>query len=165
MRGRFDVIHSHVETLGFLFARMCPTPVVSTMHGRLDAPGVAATFAEFGDVPLVAISANQRRWFPEANWVGTVHHGLALAGTRFQASPGGYLAFVGRIAPEKGVADAIALARSTGLRLRMAAKINDEREREHFAAVVAPAVDEGVVEFLGEVGSSERDELFAGALA
>lgn len=165
MRGRFDVIHSHVETLGLLFARMCPTPVVSTTHGRLDAPGVAAALAEFTDVPLVAISANQRRWFPHANWVGTVHHGLDFAATPFEPSPGGYLAFVGRIAPEKGIADAVALARSTGLRLRMAAKVLEQRERDHFEAVVAPAIDDGVVEFLGELGSSERDELFAGALA
>ena len=165
MRDRFDVIHSHVETLGFLFARMCPTPVVSTAHGRLDGPAVAATLAEFTDVPLVAISANQRRWFPEANWVGTVHHGLDLGHAPFEASAGKYLAFVGRVAPEKGVADAIALARTTGLRLRMAAKIYEQRERDHFAAVVAPAIEDGVVEFLGEVGSSERDELFAGALA
>ena len=165
MRDRFDVIHSHVETLGFLFARMCPTPVVSTLHGRLDAPGVAATLAEFTDVPLVAISANQRRWFPEANWVGTVPHGLALAPAPFEPEAGNYLAFVGRVAPEKGVADAIALARLTGLPLRMAAKIYDQRERDHFEAVVAPAIEEGVVEFLGEVGSDERDALFAGALA
>ena len=165
MHDRFDVIHSHVETSGLLFARMCPVPVVSTMHGRLDAPGIAATLGEFHDVPLVAISANQRRWYPDANWVGTVHHGLDFAGTQFAPSPGDYLAFVGRVAPEKGVADAIALARSTGLPLRMAAKVYDRRERDHFDAVVTPAIQEGVVEFLGEVGPDERDDLFAGALA
>ena len=165
MRGRFDVIHSHVETLGFLFARMSPTPVVSTMHGRLDGLGSAATLAEFTDIPLVAISANQRRWYPEANWVGTVHHGLAMADTAFEPSVGSYLAFVGRVTPEKGVADAIALARSTGLPLRMAAKVYDPRERDHFEVVVAPAIEEGIVEFLGELAAGERDELFAGALA
>jgi glycosyltransferase involved in cell wall biosynthesis len=165
MRDRFDLIHSHVETLGLLFARMCPTPVLSTMHGRLDAPGIAATLAEFLDVPLVAISANQRRWFPQANWVGTVHHGLSFAATPFEPEPGDYLAFVGRVAPEKGVADAIALARSSGLPLRMAAKVQEPRERACFEAVVAPAINDGIVEFIGEVGSRERDELFAGALA
>src|SRR6202008_2434823 len=95
----------------------------------------------------------------------TVPHGLDLGGAPFGSSAGRYLAFVGRIAPEKGVVDAIALAKSTGLRLRMAAKVYDPRERELFAEVVAPAIDDGVVEFLGEVGPAQRDELYAGALA
>ena len=117
------------------------------------------------DVPLVAISESQRRWSPHANWVATIHHGLDLAGAPFGGTPADYLAFIGRIAPEKGVADAIALARATGLPLRVGAKVYDQRERDLFAEVVAPAIDEGVVEFLGEVGPRERDELFAGALA
>ena len=101
----------------------------------------------------------------DANWVATVPHGLDLDRVPFGSAVGGYLAFVGRIAPGEGVADAVALARATGLRLRMAAKVYDEREQDLFAAVVAPAIEEGVVEFLGELGSSQRDELYAGALA
>lgn len=165
MSGDFDVIHSHVDTMGLPFARWCPTPVVSTLHGRLDGAGHPALLDEFCDVPLVAISESQRRWSPQANWVATIPHGLDLARAPFGPAVGGYLAFVGRIAPEKGVLDAVALARATGLPLRMAAKVYDERERELFAEVVAPAVDDGVVEFLGEVGPAQRDELFAGALA
>lgn len=161
----FDVIHSHVETMGLPFARWSPTPVVSTFHGRLDVAGHPALLDEFSDVPLVAISESQRRWSPRANWVATVPHGLDLAGAPFRSAVGSYLAFVGRIAPEKGVVDAIALARATGLRLRMAAKVYDSGERELFAEVVAPAIDDGLVEFLGEVGPAERDELYAGALA
>jgi glycosyltransferase involved in cell wall biosynthesis len=161
----FDVIHSHVDTAGLPFARWCPTPVVSTLHGRLDGAGHPRLLDEFFDVPLVAISESQRRWSPRANWVATIPHGLDLAGAPFASSVGGYLAFVGRIAPEKGVADAVALARATGLPLRMAAKVYDQRERDLFADVVAPAIEEGIVEYLGEVGPTQRDELYAGALA
>jgi glycosyltransferase involved in cell wall biosynthesis len=163
--SEFDVIHSHVETMGLPFARWSPTPVVSTFHGRLDIAGHPALLDEFREVPLVAISESQRRWSPGANWVATVPHGLDLAGSPFTPTPGTCLAFVGRIAPEKGVADAIALARTTGLQLRMAAKVYDQRERELFAEIVAPAIDEGVVEYVGEVGPAQRDELYAGALA
>ena len=165
LHHRFDVIHSHLETQGFLFARHCPTPVVSTLHGRLDGLGYPELIAEFSDVPLVAISASQRRWFPDANWAATIHHGLPLHDAPFESKPGDYLAFVGRVAPEKGVGDAIELARSTGLTLRIGAKVYDTIEQELFARVVAPAVAEGVVEFLGELGPMERDALLAGALA
>ena len=163
--GDFDIIHSHLDTMGLPFARWCPTPVVSTLHGRLDGMGHPALLDEFSDVPLVAISESQRRWSPQANWVATIPHGLDLARAPFGAVSGTYLAFIGRIAPEKGVADAVALARTSGLPLRMAAKVYDQRERELFEQVVVPAIDEGVVEFLGEVGPAQRDELYAGALA
>jgi glycosyltransferase involved in cell wall biosynthesis len=164
-RARFDVIHSHVETLGFLFARLCPTPVVTTLHGRLDHSGMPELLEEFREIPLVAISESQRRWSPQANWMATVHHGLPLERLPFNDGPGSYLAFVGRITPEKGVADAIELARRTGLPLRVAAKVYDEHEHEHFAEVVQPAIDEGIVTFLGELGPPERDALYAGAVA
>lgn len=163
--GDFDIIHSHVDTMGLPFARWSSTPVVSTFHGRLDVAGHPALLEEFCEVPLVAISDSQRRWSPQANWVATVPHGLDLSRAPFESAAGGYLAFVGRIAPEKGVADAVALARATGLRLRMAAKVYDSSERQLFAEVVEPAIEDGVVEFVGEVGPAERDELYAGALA
>jgi glycosyltransferase involved in cell wall biosynthesis len=163
--SEFDIIHSHVDTIGLPFARWCPTPVVSTLHGRLDGAGNPALLDEFCDVPLVAISASQRRWSPQANWVATIPHGLDLARAPFGAVSGRDLAFVGRIPPEKGIADAVALARTSGLPLRVAAKVYDQRERELFEQVVVPAIDEGAVEFLGEVGPGQRDELYAGALA
>ncbi|MEO6349051.1 MAG: glycosyltransferase family 4 protein [Candidatus Limnocylindrales bacterium] len=162
---RFDVIHSHVETLGFLFARHLPTPVLTTLHGRLDAWGIPELIAEFADIPLVAISESQRRWAENANWVATIHHGLPLDSMPFSDRPGDYLVFVGRITPEKGIVDCIELARRTKLPLKMAAKVYDEHEKVHFAEVVQPAIDEGVVEFLGELGHFERDPLYAGALA
>jgi glycosyltransferase involved in cell wall biosynthesis len=162
---RFDIIHSHAEMHGFLLSRYCPTPVVSTLHGRLDAWGVPELLGEFREIPLVAISDSQRRWHPDANWVATIHHGLPLAAMPFSNTPGEYLAFVGRITPEKGVEDAIELARLTGRRLKMAAKVYDAHEREHFKDVVQPAIDAGVVDFLGEVGPAQRDPLYAGAFA
>ena len=162
---RFDVIHANVETLGFLFARVCPTPVLTTLHGRLDAWGVPELLEEFGDIPLVAISDSQRRWAPDANWVDTIHHGLPLEQMPFRAEVGDYLAFVGRATPEKGLDDAIELARQSGLTLRMAAKVYDPHEQEHFDEVVQPAIADGTVDFLGEVGPEERDPLYAGARA
>ena len=164
---RFDIIHSHVETLGFLFARHCPTPVVSTLHGRLDQSGAPELLEAFPDIPLVSISDSQGRFAPEANWVGTIHHGLPFENAPFSATPGDYLAFVGRITPEKGIADVIELARRTGMPLRMAAKVYDEHEQVHFEEVVQPALDDPDVdiEFMGEVTQQERDPLYAGARA
>jgi glycosyltransferase involved in cell wall biosynthesis len=162
---RFDVIHSHVETLGFLFARHCPCPVITTLHGRLDVSGIPELIAEFDDIPLVAISESQRRWAPDANWVATIHHGLPLERVPYATEPGSYLAFVGRVTPEKGIADSIAVARRAHMPLRIAAKVYDPHEKEHFARVVEPAVADGTAEFLGELPAPERDVLYAGALA
>lgn len=162
---RFDVIHSHLDTLSFSFARHCPTPVLHTLHGRLDMPGVPELLDEFREIPLVAISDSQRRWWPDNSWVATVHHGLPLENAPFAATPGNYLAFVGRISPEKGVEEAIELARSVGLQLRMAAKVHDLAEQEMFERVVRPAVADGAVVFEGELSTGPRDELMAGALA
>ena len=165
MADQFDVIHSHLDALGLPFARWCPTPTVSTLHGRLDTAGVPALLNEFHDVPLVAISESQRRWSPDANWTRTIHHGLDFGAAPFKGQPGDYLVVVGRIAPEKGIAEAIELARSTGLVLRMAAKVYADAERALFDRLVAPAIADGVVDFVGEVGAGERDALVSGALA
>jgi glycosyltransferase involved in cell wall biosynthesis len=162
---RFDVMHSHLDTLSFSFARHSPVPVLHTLHGRLDMPGVPELLDEFRDIPLVAISESQRRWWPKNNWVAMVHHGLPLENAPFSERAGDYLAFVGRITTEKGVVDAIELARSVGLPLRMAAKVHEEDEKRLFADVVAPAVAKGIVVFEGELATAERDKLLAGALA
>lgn len=162
---RFDIIHSHLEAHGFLMARYAPVPVVTTLHGRLDVDGLSDLLADFPEIPLVAISANQRRWMPELNWVGTVHHGLELAGMPHHSRPGEYLAVVGRISPEKGIAEAIELARLTGIPLKIAAKVQRADEREMFDEIVQPAIDAGSVEFLGEVDAAQRNDMLAGALA
>ncbi len=98
---RFDIVHAHMENHSFVFAEHCETPVITTLHGRLDAPGLPELLEVHGRVPLVAISESQRRWFPDQNWVATIHHGLPLEAMPFSSEPGGYLAFVGRITPEK----------------------------------------------------------------
>jgi glycosyltransferase involved in cell wall biosynthesis len=162
---RFDIIHSHVETAGLLFARECPTPVLTTLHGRLDMNGVPDLMAEFTDVPLVAISDSQGRFLPDNNWVATIHHGLDLANSPWRPNAGDYLVLVGRVTPEKGVADAIALARAVKTPLKLIAKVYDASEREYFDEVVQPAIEDGVVEFLGELSPAERDPIVAGALA
>lgn len=162
---RFDLVHAHLENHSFLLARHAPVPVVTTLHGRLDAPGMPELLETFRDVPLVAISQSQRRWYPDAHWIATIHHGLPLGSMPFSERHGEYLAFVGRAAPEKGLAEAVELARRTRLPLRIAAKVFDAREQAHFAEVVQPAVAAGVATFLGELAPEERDPLYAGARA
>ena len=163
--GRFDIIHSHLDTAGFALARHCGTPVLTTLHRRLDTGGAAELIDAYPEIPLVAISESQRRWNPEANWVATIHHGLDFSQTPTNLDGGDYLLLVGRIAPEKGVAEAIEVARRSGLRLVLAAKVYDPREQDMFEKVVQPAIDEGVVDWRGEVDTAARDELMAGARA
>jgi glycosyltransferase involved in cell wall biosynthesis len=162
---RFDVMHSHLDTLSFSLARHCDTPVVHTLHGRLDLPGLPELFEEFREIPLVAISESQRRWWPENNWIATVHHGLPLERAPFEPQPGDYLVFVGRVAPEKGLDEAIDLARESGRQLRIAAKVHEEDEQRLFAEFVQPAIEEGVAVYEGELGAAERDRLLSGAAA
>lgn len=163
--ARFDVIHSHVDHAAFLMARHCGTPVLTTLHKRLDVGGVAELIDRMPDVPLVAISDSQRRWNPAANWVATIHHGLDFTRTPTSHTAGEYLLLVGRVSPDKGVAEAIEVARRAGRRLVMAAKAYETEETEMFEAVVRPAIDAGVVDWRGEVDGEERDRLMAGAYA
>ena len=162
---RFDLVHAHIEAHGFALAERCPVPVISTLHGRLDAPGLPELLERNRSVPLVAVSHSQRRFFPDQRWVATIHNGLPLAGMPFRELPGDYLAFVGRVTAEKGIREALELSRLTGIRLRAAAKVFSDAEHRHFDEVVRPAIDAGELEFLGEVGPEERDPLYAGALA
>ena len=162
---RFDVIHSHVEHAGLLMARYCATPVISTMHRRLDVGGFAQYIDLMAEVPLVAISESQRRWNPDANWIATIHHGLDFSSTPSSTDPGDYLLLVGRVSREKGVAEAVEVARRTGRRLVMAAKVHEREEQLMFDEVVRPAIDDGTVDWRGEVAGEERDRLMAGAYA
>jgi glycosyltransferase involved in cell wall biosynthesis len=165
-QDRFDVIHSHAETLGFLFARYATTPVVTTLHGRLDVAGIPLLLNEFRDIPLVAISENQPRWWPRNNWRAVIHHGLPLESAPYSDRPGKYLALVGRMSPEKGIAAAIDLARTSRMPLKIAAKVHDPQEQVYFAEVVKPALrDNKNIEFLGPLPPAERDTLLAGAYA
>jgi glycosyltransferase involved in cell wall biosynthesis len=119
----FDVVHSHLDHFGFALARRSQVPVVTTLHGRLDLPELQPVFREFADVPLVSISNAQRAPVAWANFVATVHHGIDLDQCTFNPRSGEYLAFLGRISPEKGLDAAIRVARRAGMPLKVAARL------------------------------------------
>jgi len=164
--SRFDVIHFHCDYLHFPLLRRHPCASVTTLHGRLHVPDLGALFEEYADVPLVSISDDQRRPMPRANWRGTVYHGLPRNLHTFGEGSGDYLAFLGRVSPEKGLDRAIAIARRAGVPLKVAAKIYPE-ERDYYKQVIEPLFREsrGAVEFLGEVGGRAKDELLGNARA
>lgn len=163
---QFDLIHYHVDYLHYSLSRRGVTPSVTTLHGRLDTPELSLLYQEFDDVPVVSISDAQRLPLPWANWVATVYHGLPLDLYRFHEQPSDYLAFVGRISPEKGVDRAIEIARRAGVRLVIAAKV-DVVDQEYFEEHIQPMLDEtkGLVEFIGEVNEQEKQQLLGNAIA
>jgi len=161
----FDVMHFHMDYLPFsLFSRQ-PTPFVTTLHGRLDLPELMPMFRAFPDVPVVSISDNQRRPMPDANYVATVYHGLPAGllmpvdGVRPE-----YLAFLGRIAPEKGPDAAIRIARACGIPLKIAAKV-DKADRDYFETVIRPMLADGGVEMVGEISDAGKPAFLSGAVA
>jgi glycosyltransferase involved in cell wall biosynthesis len=162
--GRFDLIHWHTEYLHFPLARRQPTPQVTTLHGRLDLPDLVPFYQEFTDVPVVSISDAQRQPLPGVNWQGTVYHGLPEELYTFRPEPGTYLAFLGRISPEKRVDRAIAIAQRLGLELKIAAKV-DPADRAYFEAVIAPLLREPLVEYVGEIGEGEKNAFLGHASA
>ena len=164
--SRFDVIHFHCDYLHFPLLRRHPCPSVTTLHGRLHVPDLGPLFAEYRDVPLVSISNDQRRPIPDANWQATVYHGLPRGLHPFQERPGDYLAFLGRMSPEKRVDRAIQIARLAGMKLKIAAKIYPE-ERAYFHEIIEPLLRESqsFVEFIGEVGGQAKDEFLGNAYA
>jgi glycosyltransferase involved in cell wall biosynthesis len=137
---------------------------VTTLHGRLDLDELRPLYKEFSDMPVVSISDAQRLPLPEAGWVATIHHGLPPGLFEFHPAPGKYLAFLGRISPEKGVDRAIAIATARGDRLRIAAKV-DAADREYFEREIRPLLDHPLVEFIGEIPDSEKNAFLGGAKA
>jgi glycosyltransferase involved in cell wall biosynthesis len=162
----FDVIHCHMDYLAFPFSRMSRTPTVHTLHGRLDLPFLRPVFKQFRDVPVVSISDSQRAPLADLDmaWAGTVHHGLRLEGFRYSARGGNYLAFLGRVAPEKRLDLAIETARRLELPLRIAAKV-DPTDRPYFETVIEPLLDAPLIEFIGEIGEHEKSDFLGGAMA
>jgi len=160
----FDIIHSHMEWASLLLARVSPVPVVSTFHGRLDLPYADAMFRD-PPAGLVAISENQASTHPDVPWAAVVHNGLRLTEAPFGTTQRtDALCFVGRVAPEKGIVEAIDIALEAGRPLRIAAKAGPTAtEREYFDTVFQPALKAAgrSVEFLGELDQADRDELFA----
>jgi glycosyltransferase involved in cell wall biosynthesis len=161
---RFDVIHFHLDYLPLPVARRIKTPTVTTLHGRLDLPELKPVYAEFRDAPLVSISDTQRAPLPDVRWLGTVHHGLPIDLLHPTREPEGYLAFLGRIAPEKGPDAAIRIARRAGRVLRIAAKV-DAADREYFETVVRPMLDQPGIEFIGEIAEAQKGAFLGNAAA
>jgi glycosyltransferase involved in cell wall biosynthesis len=169
----FDVVHNHLDFITYPLSRLAPCAVVTTLHGRLDLPGLCALYREFIDVPLVSISDAQRLPIPYANWLATIYHGIQLNQLTFHPSGDGYLAYLGRISPEKGLHTAIRVARRTGIPLKVAARLplryhddpNAQADRAYFNDVVRPLLNGPDVEFLGELGARDRDEFLGGAKA
>ena len=161
---QFDVIHSHVDYYALPFARLVKTPVVTTLHGRLDLRGLRTVFERFSDAPLVSISDNQREPIPGANWAATVYNGTDLDEFTFNEKGGEDFVFVGRICPEKNIEGAIEIARRTGIALRIAAKI-DPVDVEYHESVIKPLIDGRQVEYLGELGGEDKNQLLGSARA
>lgn len=165
--GEFDVIHSHLEWASILLQRTVDVPVVATFHGRLDGPWSTGLF-RFARPAIVAISENQASTHPDAPWAAVIHHGLTLRDAPFDRRRGDGLCFVGRVAPEKGIVEAIEVARRAERRLRIAAKVGTQStERAYYEDIFKPALEAAGtdVEFLGELDESERNALFAESYA
>jgi glycosyltransferase involved in cell wall biosynthesis len=162
----FDIIHFHCDYVHFPVLRYHRTPTVTTLHGMVRRHDLQALFQACPAVPLVSISNDQRTPIPWANWQGTVYHGLPRGLHTFCADPGGYLLFVGRISPEKRLDRAIEIARRSGRKLKVAAKIYDE-DRGYYQSAIEPLLRESqsFVEFVGEVGGRDKDELIGHAYA
>ncbi|HEV8436862.1 MAG TPA: glycosyltransferase family 4 protein [Methylomirabilota bacterium] len=162
----FDLIHCHVGYLAFPSSRLVRAPTIHTLHGRLDLPDLVAVFRHFRQVPLVSISQAQREPLASLglNWVATVPHGVSTEDYRYAERPGDYLAFLGRISPEKRPDLAIAIAKRTDLPLKIAAKV-DMVDREYFEREIEPMLDDPRIEFLGELAEDDKCAFLAGALA
>ncbi len=160
----FDFMHFHLDYYPFsLFSRQ-PVPFVTTLHGRLDLPEHQPVFTTFSSIPVISISDSQRRPLPQAGWVRTVHHGLPQQLLTPMPVKRKYFAFLGRIAPEKGVDRAISIARQCGVPLRIAAKV-DKVDREYFDEKIHPLLDGVNAEYIGEITDAEKSEFLSGAIA
>src|SRR6266849_1480355 len=142
----FDLIHFHIDYLHYPRSRNENVIALTTLHGRLDIADLVPLYRRFRDVPVVSISDSQREPLPWLNWQGTVYHGLPTTSLALREQPGKYLAFLGRISPEKGLDDAIAIARRTGVELKIAAKI-DSADQAYFDTVIKPLLKGPGVEF------------------
>jgi glycosyltransferase involved in cell wall biosynthesis len=162
--GKFDVVHAHTDWFHIPLLRHLEVPFLSTLHGRLDHPVLQHSMVQFGDAPFVSISDAQRLPLQGARWAGTIHHGLPSDLLTANFAPEGYLAFIGRFAPEKGPETAIQLARAAGLPLKMAAKIG-RGDRSYFTQHIKPLIDGKEVEFVGEIDDRHKAEFLGNAAA
>ncbi len=161
---QYDIVHFHIDFVQFPLFKSLADRCFTTLHGRLDLPDFKPGFDAFPEMKLVSISDDQRRPLPDANWAGTVYHGLPSDLIDFGRGEGGYLAFLGRISPEKRPDRAIEIATRAGLPLKMAAKV-DNADRRYFEEVIAPLLDNPLVEFVGEIADHQKSEFLGNARA
>ncbi|MDQ0392682.1 glycosyltransferase family 4 protein [Labrys monachus] len=162
--GEFDLMHFHLDYFPFSLMSRQPTPFVTTLHGRLDLPEHQPVFATFSSIPIVSISNSQRRPVAKSNWVQTVYHGLPADLLTPQPVEPSYLAFLGRISPEKRVDRAIRIAQRCGMPLKIAAKV-DNADKDYFDEQIRPLLSTSGVEFIGEIGDGQKSEFLSGASA
>jgi glycosyltransferase involved in cell wall biosynthesis len=161
---QFDVLHFHLDYYPFsLFSRQT-TPFITTLHGRLDLPEHQPVFTTFSSMPVISISNSQRRPVPQAGWVKTIYHGLPADLLTPKPVRPSYLAFLGRISPEKSVDRAIRIAERCGLPIKIAAKI-DRADRDYFEEQIRPLMSLPFVEYLGEINDAQKPEFLSGAIA
>ena len=158
----FDVIHCHLDYFSYPLLRRLATPFITTLHGRLDLPELPALYKLYGDIPVVSISNSQRVPLPEANYVETVLHGLPRNLLSKGEGGGGYLAFLGRISPEKAPDAAIRIAARAGIPLKIAAKV-DRVDREYFKSTIEPLLGQADVEFIGEIREDQKQDFLGNA--
>jgi glycosyltransferase involved in cell wall biosynthesis len=164
MSDDFDLVHNHLDYLPFSALKRISTPSVTTLHGRLDLPDLGVIYREFDTLPMVSISNNQRKHLARANWVATIYHGLPENLYQLHVKPGSYLAFLGRISPEKGPDTAIEIARKVGMPLKIAAKV-DKVDHDFFNDRIRPQLHDPQIEFVGEIKDSEKNDFIGNALA
>src|SRR5260370_352015 len=158
----FDVLHFHINVLQYPLSRRQQTPHLTTLHGRLDFPELYSLYRKFRQIPVASISDSQRKQLPWLNWRATVHHGMPKELFGFRPKPGAYLAFLGRISPEKRADWAIQIAQRAGIPLRIAAKV-DEADRPYFKREIELLLKGSNAEFIGEIGDSEKERFLGGA--
>ena len=160
----FDIVHFHIDYLHFSQSRQSKINQVTTLHGRLDLPDLVPIYKEFSEMPVISISRAQRKPLPWVNWVGNVYHGLPKELFSFHPDPGNYLAFLGRISPEKRPDRVIEIATTAGIPVKMAAKV-DRVDRAYFEEKIKPLMDNPWVEFVGEIGDRDKNDFLGNALA
>lgn len=160
----FDILHFHTDLFQFPIFRHLAHKCVTTLHGRHDLPDFWPIFSAFPEMPLVSISEAQRAPMPNANFVATIHHGMPAGLIPYSPEGGGYLAFIGRISPEKRPDRAIEIAKRAGIPLKLAAKV-DHVDRDYFEEQIQPLLDHPLIDFIGEISDAEKPAFLGGALA
>jgi glycosyltransferase involved in cell wall biosynthesis len=161
---QFDIIHFHIDYMHFPLSKLSGLPQVTTLHGRLDSPDLLPLYRQYKCMPLISISLNQRKPLPWAHWIGNVYHGLPMDLLPLGNGSGKYLAFLGRISPEKRVDRAIKIAKAVGMPLKIAAKV-DPADRVYYEREIKPLLNAPGVEFIGEINEQQKGDFLGNAYA